>query len=182
MNQLITKNEKNLVLAGITISKYWYSDCTNSKSWKKNSLTGIYECVRNCLEKVDTSQPWGFFTFPFSLLVHIFLGKNINNIMIIYWSLSDGVEKQKSLLNIRCIITQIGAILYFSCFIFSMRTLYPSQFQLWRQFVYVTFEYFFFVLLLSLPIVALQIISTQPNLNCTRKSQRLLIRNLSLHY
>lgn len=81
MNQLITKNDKNLVLAGITISKYWYSDCTNSKSWKKNSLTGIYECVRNCPEKVDTSQSC-FFTFPFSFLVHIFLVK----ILIISWS------------------------------------------------------------------------------------------------
>lgn len=181
MNQLITKNEKNLVLTGITISKYWYSDCTNSKSWKKNSLTGIYECVRNCPEKVDTSQSC-FFYFSLFISCAYFFGKNINNIMIIYWSLSDGVEKQKSLLNIRCIITQIRAILYFSCFIFSMRTLYPSQFQLWRQFVYVTFEYFFFVLLLSLPIVALQIISTQPNLNCTRKSQRLLIQNPSLQY
>ena len=143
MNQLITKNEKNLVLAGITISKYWYSDCTNSKSWKK-ILSQVYMNVLEIVRRKWTQVSLGvFFTFPFSFLVHIFFGKNINNIMIIYWSLSDGVEKQKSLLNIRCIITQIGAILYFSCFIFSMRTLYPSQFQLWRQFVYVTFEYFF---------------------------------------
>lgn len=181
MNQLITKNEKNLVLAGITISKYWYSDCTNSKSWKKNSLTGIYMNVLEIVLRKWTQVSLVFLLFPFHFLC-IYFGKNINNIMIIYWSLSDGVEKQKSLLNIRCIITQIRAISYFSCFIFSMRTLYPFQFQLWRQFVYVTFEYFFFVLLLSLPIVALQIISTQPNLNCTRKSQRLLIRNLSLQY
>ena len=41
----------------------------------------VLEIVRRKWAQVSLGV---FFTFPFSFLVHIFFGKNINNIMIIY--------------------------------------------------------------------------------------------------
>ena len=52
---------------------------------EKKILSQVYMNVLEIVRRKWAQVSLGvFFTFPFSFLVHIFFGKNINNIMIIY--------------------------------------------------------------------------------------------------
>lgn len=52
---------------------------------EKKILSQVYMNVLEIVRRKWTQVSLGvFFTFPFSFLVHIFFGENINNIMIIY--------------------------------------------------------------------------------------------------